>query len=95
MPTATPENATTDPKERSIPAVIITNVTPMAIMPITDVCSAIVIIFSVLKKNGELKLKKTTRIIKLKSGARRIKSSLLIFIFLLLLSEEVTEMVMI
>jgi hypothetical protein len=49
--------------------------------------------FSVLKKNGDPKLKNITRIIKLKSGARRIKSSLLILIFLLLLSEEVTEIV--
>ncbi|MGK3611220.1 hypothetical protein ACSLN1_26190, partial [Escherichia coli] len=41
-------------------------------------------IFSVLKKKGELKLKNSTNIIKLKRGARRIKSSLFIFIFLLL-----------
>ena len=70
-----------------------TKVTPIAMMPMTEVCRAMVIIFSVLKKNGDPKLKKITRIIKLKSGARRIKSSLLILIFLLLLSEEVTEIV--
>ncbi|QAZ70731.1 hypothetical protein FORC82_1040 [Escherichia coli] len=52
-------------------------------------------IFSVLKKKGELKLKNSTNIIKLKRGARRIKSSLFIFIFLLLLSGEVTEIVII
>ncbi|KUS75643.1 hypothetical protein AWE76_20545 [Escherichia coli] len=78
-----------------MPAVIMTKVTPMAIMPITDVCRAIVMIFSVLKKKGELKLKNSTNIIKLKRGARRIKSSLFIFIFLLLLSGEVTEIVII
>jgi hypothetical protein len=50
MPTATPEKATTEPRERSIPEVIMTKVTPIAMMPITDVCKAIVMMFSVLKK---------------------------------------------
>ncbi len=43
----------TVPTDRSIPAVIITNVTPRARIPLTAVASKIPIMFSTVRKNGE------------------------------------------
>lgn len=81
--------------ERLMFVVIMTKVILMVIMLIIDVCRVIVMIFLVLKKKGELKLKNSINIIKLKRGVRCIKSFLFIFIFLLLLFGEVIEIVII
>src|SRR5439155_9134876 len=49
----TPENARTEPTDRSIPAVIITNVIPAATTAIIEVCSAILSRFETVRKYGE------------------------------------------
>ena len=49
----TPLRAIIAPTERSIPPVMMTNVIPTAIIPITDVCKAIVIKLLNLKKYGD------------------------------------------
>src|SRR5438093_6721582 len=48
-----PENANTEPTDRSIPAVIITNVIPAATTAIIEVCSAILSRFETVRKYGE------------------------------------------
>ena len=50
IPIITPEKATMEPTDKSIPPVIITNVIPIAIIPIIAVCKAIVMKF-VIEKN--------------------------------------------
>jgi hypothetical protein len=49
---ATPVNATTEPKDKSIPPDIMTNVTPMAKIPLIEVCRNTITIFCSVKKFG-------------------------------------------
>ena len=48
-----PDSATTEPTDKSIPAVRITKVIPMAIMPIIDDCKMMFWRLKVLKKTGD------------------------------------------
>jgi len=61
-----PPSASTDPTDKSIPADIITNVIPIAIIPTIDVCLARLPRFPMVKNlsvDKDKTIKKTTRII--------------------------------
>ena len=57
-----PVKATTEPTERSIPPVRITNVMPMASTPLIDVCSRMFEILPGVRKNGFEAASTATRI---------------------------------
>ncbi len=75
MPVITAENVRLVPTERSMPAVMIENVTPMARMPTTDVASTMLMTLLVVRKNGDASVKKTAMMTSAPSARTRWTAS--------------------
>jgi hypothetical protein len=60
-PDRMPANASGEPTERSMPAVIIVKVMPTAMTPITDTCSRMRMALSQVRNSGTLTEKKAMR----------------------------------
>ena len=71
----TPESATVEPTERSMPRLTITSSWPSASTAITAVCEKTLPMFRLVKKTGVVRLTTTTRNSRMSAGPARSASS--------------------